>query len=152
MVDNSEEIGLPKVAIVYPSTAEQNELIAQLMQQIAEFWVEIQKMQDLPNPGMTANIPGDRRPLLYFPPLNSSAEHFITPPSNPIQNPSTIDLPTPIPITPSPHIKHRLILKIPTLKPSLSLKTRMQTMLRLFPILKTKIQTFKHSQDILGSS
>ncbi|XP_049405029.1 uncharacterized protein LOC125868415 [Solanum stenotomum] len=36
MVNNSEEIGLTEIAIVQPSTAEQNELIAQLMQQYDE--------------------------------------------------------------------------------------------------------------------
>ncbi|KAK4731975.1 hypothetical protein R3W88_024963 [Solanum pinnatisectum] len=48
MVNNNEDIGLTKVPTVHPSTAEQNELIVQLVQQIAEMRVELQKRQDYP--------------------------------------------------------------------------------------------------------
>ena len=49
MTQNNENIGLTDVdvAIVQPPIVEQNELIAQLMQQIAELRVELQKNQDL---------------------------------------------------------------------------------------------------------
>lgn len=70
MGDNNEEISLTNVVVAQPSIADQNELILQLMQQIAEMRVEMQRRQDLPLPGFTANALIDGRSLLYFPSLN----------------------------------------------------------------------------------
>uniref|UniRef100_M1DCQ5 Uncharacterized protein n=1 Tax=Solanum tuberosum TaxID=4113 RepID=M1DCQ5_SOLTU len=57
---------------------------------------KLQKKQDWPISIVAVNTRGDGRPPFYFPPLNSNAEHVLNnPPSNPIQNPSTIDLTTP---------------------------------------------------------
>jgi len=93
MTQNSENIGLTEVAIVLPPTVEQNELIAQLMQHIAELRVELQKKQDLSISIVDINNPSDGRLPLYFPHLNSNSKHVLNnPPSNPVQNPSTIDL------------------------------------------------------------
>ncbi|KAK4718414.1 hypothetical protein R3W88_016752 [Solanum pinnatisectum] len=55
-------------------------LIVQLMQQIAEMRVEMQRRQDLPNPAFIA--PADGRPSLHFPPPNAEQAH--NPPSSPI--------------------------------------------------------------------
>uniref|UniRef100_M1BQZ8 Uncharacterized protein n=1 Tax=Solanum tuberosum TaxID=4113 RepID=M1BQZ8_SOLTU len=96
MGDNNDEVGLTDVVMAQPAATDQNELIMQLMQQIAEMRVEMQRRQDLSNPIFAFNTPGDRRPPLYFPPSN--AEHAHNPPSNPAQNPSTID-----PTAPNPH-------------------------------------------------
>uniref|UniRef100_M1DKG4 Uncharacterized protein n=1 Tax=Solanum tuberosum TaxID=4113 RepID=M1DKG4_SOLTU len=92
MGDNNEEIGLIDVVVAQPVIADQNELIMQLMQQITEMRVEMQRRQDLPNPIFYFNAPADERPPLHFPPSN--AEHAQNPPSNPAQNSSTINLTT----------------------------------------------------------
>ncbi|KAK4728995.1 hypothetical protein R3W88_021983 [Solanum pinnatisectum] len=67
-----------------PVVADQNELIVQLMQQIAEMRVEMQRRQDLPNPAFTT--PADGRPPLHFPPPNAEQAH--NPPSSPTHNPA----------------------------------------------------------------
>ncbi|KAK4710153.1 hypothetical protein R3W88_004666 [Solanum pinnatisectum] len=95
MGDNNEEIGLTDVVVAHPTVTDQNELIIQLMQQIAEMQVEMQRRQDLPNPAFIFNAPADGRPPLHFPP--SSAEQAQNPPSNPAQNPPIIDLTAPNP-------------------------------------------------------
>uniref|UniRef100_M1D953 Uncharacterized protein n=1 Tax=Solanum tuberosum TaxID=4113 RepID=M1D953_SOLTU len=92
MGDNNEEIGPIDVVVAQPVVADQNELIRQLMQQITEIWVEMQRRKDLPNPFFTFNALADGRPPLHFPPSNvEQAQH---PPSNPAHNPSIIDLTT----------------------------------------------------------
>jgi len=96
MGDNNDEISLTDVVVAPHAATDQNELIMQLMQQITEMRVEMQRMQDLPNPVFTFNTPGDGRPPLYFP--HSNAEQTQNPPPNPAQNPSTID-----PTAPNPH-------------------------------------------------
>ncbi|KAK4721750.1 hypothetical protein R3W88_011983 [Solanum pinnatisectum] len=88
--DNVEDTGLTDVVVAQPVVADQNELIVQLMQQIAEMQVEMQRRQDLPNPAFTFNAPTE--PPLYVPP--SSAEQAQNPPSSPAHNPSIIDLTT----------------------------------------------------------
>ncbi|XP_049353871.1 uncharacterized protein LOC125818392 [Solanum verrucosum] len=90
MSDNNDEIGLTDVVVAYLAAADQNELTMQLMQQIAEMRVEMQRRLDLPNPIFTFNPQGDGRHPLYFPP--PSAEHVQNTPSNPTQNPRIIDL------------------------------------------------------------
>ncbi|KAK4729964.1 hypothetical protein R3W88_022952 [Solanum pinnatisectum] len=90
MGDNVEDTGLTDVVVAQPVVADQNELIVQLMQQITEMRVEMQRRQDLPNPAFTA--PADGRPPLHFPP--SSAEQAHNPPSRPTHNPAVIDLTT----------------------------------------------------------
>uniref|UniRef100_M1DJW0 Integrase core domain containing protein n=1 Tax=Solanum tuberosum TaxID=4113 RepID=M1DJW0_SOLTU len=92
MGDNNEEIGLTNVVVAQPISADQNELIMQLMQQITEMRVEMQRRQDLPNLVFAFNALADGRPLLHFP--ASNAEQAQNPPFNPAQNPSNIDLTT----------------------------------------------------------
>ena len=48
---------------------------------------------------------------------------------------------SPIPVTPLRCVKHHIILKTLTFKSSISLKTKIQTMLKPPPIFKTKIRT-----------
>ncbi|KAK4715812.1 hypothetical protein R3W88_014150 [Solanum pinnatisectum] len=88
MGDNIEDTGLTDVVVAQPVVADQNELIVQLMQQIAEMWVEMQRRQDLPNSAFTA--PADGRPPFHFPPPNVEQAH--NPPSSPVHNPAIIDL------------------------------------------------------------
>ena len=95
MGDNNDEIDRDDVAVAQPVAADKNELIMQLMQQIAEMRVEIQRMRDGSNLVSSFNPPRDGRPPLHFPP--SSTEQVQNLPSNPTQNPPTIDLTTPNP-------------------------------------------------------
>ena len=44
MGDSNEEVSLTNVVVDQPTVADQNELILQLMQQIAEIRVEMQKI------------------------------------------------------------------------------------------------------------
>ncbi|TMW81264.1 hypothetical protein EJD97_010805, partial [Solanum chilense] len=81
--------------VAQPAAADKNELIMQLMQQIAEMRVEMQRMQDLPNRISSFNPPRDGRPPLHFPPSNAEQVQNIL--SNPTQNPPTINLTTPNP-------------------------------------------------------
>uniref|UniRef100_M0ZRU7 Integrase core domain containing protein n=1 Tax=Solanum tuberosum TaxID=4113 RepID=M0ZRU7_SOLTU len=81
MGDNNEEIGLTDVVVAQPTVADQNELILQLMQQITEMRVEIQRRQNLPNPIFSIDPLRDGRPPLPFSPPN--AEQVQNPPSNP---------------------------------------------------------------------
>ena len=92
MGDNDEEVSLTDFVVAQPTLADQNELIMQLMQQIAEMRVEMQRMQDLSNRVSSFNPPRDGRPPLHYPP--SSTEQVQNLLSNPIQNPPTIDLTT----------------------------------------------------------
>uniref|UniRef100_M1DHB7 Uncharacterized protein n=1 Tax=Solanum tuberosum TaxID=4113 RepID=M1DHB7_SOLTU len=89
MGGNNEEIGLTDVVVAQPVIADQNELN---MHKIIEMRVEMQKRQDMPNPGFTFNAPVDGTPPLHFPPSN--AKQAQNPPSSPPQNPSIIDLTT----------------------------------------------------------
>ena len=84
-------MSLTDVVVAQPTVAEHNELIMQLMQQIAEMRVEMQRRQDLPSPGFAANAT-DGIPLTYFPSSNMDPAH--NQPSTPAQNPSIIDLTT----------------------------------------------------------
>ena len=68
MGDNNDEIDRDDVAVAQPVAADKNELIMQLMQQIAEMRVEMQRMQDGSNPVSSFNPPRDGRPPLHFPP------------------------------------------------------------------------------------
>ena len=95
MGDNNEEIDINYVAVAQHAAADKNELIMQLMQQIAEMRIEILRMQDFPNPISFFNPPRDGRPPLHLPP--PSAEHVQNLLSNPSQNPPTIDSTTPNP-------------------------------------------------------
>uniref|UniRef100_M1DXM3 Uncharacterized protein n=1 Tax=Solanum tuberosum TaxID=4113 RepID=M1DXM3_SOLTU len=88
--DNNDEISLTDVVVAQPAAADQNELIMQLMQQIAEMRIEMQRRQDLRNLGFAFNAPADVRPPLHFPPSN--AKQAQNQPSNPAQNPRIIDL------------------------------------------------------------
>uniref|UniRef100_M1DVL6 Uncharacterized protein n=1 Tax=Solanum tuberosum TaxID=4113 RepID=M1DVL6_SOLTU len=66
MGDNNDYIGLTEVVVAQSSVVEQNELIMQLMQQIADLKAEVQKKQDLPNPIFSINPLGEGRPPLHF--------------------------------------------------------------------------------------
>lgn len=72
MVENSEDMGLIEITVVDPAIAEQNKLITQLMQQVAEMRVNMQRARDLTNLVITANLPSPngKRPPLHFPPPN----------------------------------------------------------------------------------
>ena len=92
MGDNNEEIDLTDVVVAQHVLADQNELILQLMQQIAEMRVEMQRRQDLPPPTFAVNAQPDGRPPAQIPPPNvEQAQH---PTSSPARNPSIIDLTT----------------------------------------------------------
>lgn len=67
MGDKNEEISLTNVVVDQPTIPNQNELIMQLMQQIAEVSVEMQMRHDLFNLGFTVNSSIDGRPPLSFP-------------------------------------------------------------------------------------
>ena len=89
MGDSNEEMSLTDVVVAEPTVADQNELILQLMQHIAEMRIEMQRRQDLPPPRLAANA-ADGRPPIYFPPSNTDPSQ--NQPSTPAQNPSVIDL------------------------------------------------------------
>ena len=95
MGDNNDEIDMNDVVVAKPAAADKNELIMQLMQQIAEMRVEMQRMQDGSNPVSSFNPPRDGRPLLHFPPPSTEQVQNLL--SNPTQNPLTIDLISPNP-------------------------------------------------------
>ena len=95
MGDNNEEIDVSDVVVAQPAAADKNESIMQLMQQIDEMRVEMQRMRDLPNPILSFNPPRDGRPPLYFPPSNAELVQDLL--SNPAQNPPTIDSTIPNP-------------------------------------------------------
>ncbi|XP_015160926.1 uncharacterized protein [Solanum tuberosum] len=90
--DNNEEIDLTDVVVAQPVLADQKELILQLMQQIAEMRVEMQRKQDLPSPIFAVNAQPNGRPPAQIPPPN--VEQAQNPPSSPARNPSIIDLTT----------------------------------------------------------
>uniref|UniRef100_M1DFK5 Uncharacterized protein n=1 Tax=Solanum tuberosum TaxID=4113 RepID=M1DFK5_SOLTU len=60
MGDNNDDNGLTEVVIAQLFIVEQNELIMELMQQIAYLKAEVQKKQDLPNPFFSVNPPGEK--------------------------------------------------------------------------------------------
>ena len=63
MGDNNEEINFTNVVVAQPTIEDQNELIMQLMQQIAEMRVQVQRRRDLPPLGFAASIADGRPPL-----------------------------------------------------------------------------------------
>ena len=91
MGDNNEQISLADVVVAQPTVAEQNDLIAQLMQQIADMRVEMQRRQDSPPLGFGTNIL-DARPPTYFP--SSDLDPTQNNPSMPVHNPSRVDMTT----------------------------------------------------------
>ena len=72
MGDNNDEGRLTDVVVAQSTVAEQNELIMQLIQQVAEMRVDMQRTQDLPPPGFVPNI-ADARPPIYFPSSNMNS-------------------------------------------------------------------------------
>ena len=106
MGDNNDEIDMNDVVMAQPAAADKNKLIMQLMRQIAEMRVEMQRMQDGSNPVSSFNPPRDGRPPLHLPP--PSAEHVQNLLSNPSQNPPTIDstIPNPRHATTSCQVPH----------------------------------------------
>ena len=95
MGDNNDEIDMNDNVVAQPAAADRNEFIMQLMRQIAEMRVEMQRMQDVSNTISSFNPPRDGRPPLHFPPSNAEQVHNLL--SNPAQNPPTIDSTTPNP-------------------------------------------------------
>ena len=69
MGDSNEEVSLTDIVVDQPTVEDQNELILQLMQHIAEMRIEMQRRQDLPPPRLAANA-ADGRPPIYFPSSN----------------------------------------------------------------------------------
>ncbi|XP_069148216.1 uncharacterized protein [Solanum lycopersicum] len=66
MGDNNDEVSLTDIVVAQPTVAEQNELIAQLMQQIAEMRVEMQRRQDTPPSGFGPNFIDARPPIIIL--------------------------------------------------------------------------------------
>uniref|UniRef100_M1D9V5 Uncharacterized protein n=1 Tax=Solanum tuberosum TaxID=4113 RepID=M1D9V5_SOLTU len=68
MVENAENTYLIEIVVNDPIIAEQNKLIAQLFQQIAEMRAEMDKTRDLTNLAIVANTstPDNGRPPLHF--------------------------------------------------------------------------------------
>ena len=89
MGDNNEEVSLTDVVVAQPTVAEQNELIMQFMQHIAEMRVGMQRRKDLPPPGFASNA-ADGRPPIYLP--FSNMDPTQNHPSTPAKNPFFIDL------------------------------------------------------------
>ena len=79
MGDNNEEIEIDDVVVAQPAAADKNELIMQLMQQITEMRVEIQRMRDGSNPVSSFNPPRDGRPPLHFQERNRFRTFSLTP-------------------------------------------------------------------------
>ena len=65
MGDSNEEVSLTDVVVAQPNIADQNELILQLMQQIAEMRVEMQRRLDLTPPCFAANVAEGRPPIFF---------------------------------------------------------------------------------------
>ena len=92
MGDNNDEVDMNDVVVAQPTAADKSELIMQLMKQIAEMRVEMQRMQVGSNPVSSFNPLRDGRPPLHFPsPSTEQVQNLL---SNPTQNPPTIDLTT----------------------------------------------------------
>ncbi|XP_015076282.1 uncharacterized protein LOC107020435 [Solanum pennellii] len=92
MGDNNDEVSLTDVVVAQPTVAEKNELIAQLMQQIDEMRVEMQRRQDTPPPGCGPNFVGATPPI-YFP--SSNMDPTQNQPSTLVDNPTTFQVPIP---------------------------------------------------------
>ena len=80
---SDKKVSLTDAMVDQPTIADQNELILQLMQQIAEMRVEIQRRQDLPPPEFAANA-ADGRPPIYI--HSSNMDPTQNQPSTPFQN------------------------------------------------------------------
>uniref|UniRef100_M1DJP1 Uncharacterized protein n=1 Tax=Solanum tuberosum TaxID=4113 RepID=M1DJP1_SOLTU len=101
VVENVENTNLTEITVNDPIIVEQNKLIAQLFQQIAEMRAEMDKTRDLTNLAIIANTPtlDNRSPPLHFPTSDLTLEDF----SN-NSSPSTIPKPPIIDLTtPNPH-------------------------------------------------
>ncbi|XP_015163374.1 uncharacterized protein [Solanum tuberosum] len=97
MGDNNEETSLTDVVVAQPALADQNELIIQLMQQIAEMRVEMKRKQDLPPPIFAVNAQPDGRPLAQIPiPDMEQAQNQPSSPA-PSQNAQSPSIAPPLP-------------------------------------------------------
>ncbi|XP_049405306.1 uncharacterized protein LOC125868788 [Solanum stenotomum] len=92
MGDNNDEVGLTDVVVAQPAAVDQDELVLQLMQQIAKMRVKMQRMQDLPNPVFAFNPPGDGRPPLHFSSLSTEQNPSI---ALPLPQKTTFQIPIP---------------------------------------------------------
>ncbi|MCD9561454.1 hypothetical protein HAX54_020576 [Datura stramonium] len=96
--NSTEETGLIDIAIRDSIVIDQNELIAQLVQQVAEMRKEIRQTRDLAKLAIATSTPAsiERRPFPSFPSLSSPLpnyfpSHTTTPISSMTKSP-TIDL------------------------------------------------------------
>uniref|UniRef100_M1DY90 Uncharacterized protein n=1 Tax=Solanum tuberosum TaxID=4113 RepID=M1DY90_SOLTU len=108
MVETIENTDLNKIIVNDPIIAEQNKLIGQLFQQIAE----IDKTRELTNLAFIANTPtpDSERPPLHFPTSDPTSERFPN-------NSTTATIPKPPLInltTPNPHHASSSHQKLPT--------------------------------------
>ena len=87
MGDNNKEVSLTDVVVSQPTVADRNELILQ----IAQMRVEMQRREDLPPPRFAGNTV-DERPPIYFP--SSIMDPTQNQLSTPAHNPSVIELTT----------------------------------------------------------
>ncbi|KAK4706407.1 hypothetical protein R3W88_034037 [Solanum pinnatisectum] len=80
MVENVENTDLDEITVNDPIIVEQNKLIAQLFQQIAEMRPEMDKTRDVTNLAIIANTPtpDNGRPPLHFPSSDPTFKHFQT--------------------------------------------------------------------------
>jgi len=78
VVENVENTNLTEITVNDPIIVEQNKLIAQLFQQIAEMRAEMDKTRDLTNLAIIANTPtpDNGRPTLNFPTSDVTPEDF----------------------------------------------------------------------------
>ena len=100
MGNNNKEMSLTDVMVAQPTITDQNELIMQLMHQIAEMRVEMDKTRDLKILVIIAKTPtlDNERPPLHFPSSDTTSEHFLNnSTTSTTPKPSIIDLTTPNP-------------------------------------------------------
>ena len=86
--------------MIDPTTAQQNELVTQLMQRIADMEVQMKRTHELANLAITANLPApdhERHPT-HFPSLDPSHQHIpisTNSPITPAQTSPVVNLTTP---------------------------------------------------------
>lgn len=69
MTDCNDDTSLTEITVADPFVEQQNELIAQMMQQIVDMKTEMKRTRELANLAITANLPGPdhERPPVHFP-------------------------------------------------------------------------------------
>ncbi|MCF8704102.1 hypothetical protein L3055_11250 [Corynebacterium sp. MC-02] len=99
MTDHNDDTSLTEITVTDTIIAQQNKLIAQLMQQIVDMKREMRKTQELANLAITANLPdpGDERPPFPFhspDPSHQPVPISTNPPITPVQALPVINLTT----------------------------------------------------------